>query len=133
MSYYIDKKFKARITDIAKIKDDWYIIEITSDTGEVYKISETIKTTSNCNLSYVLNIGDIVNAEIYYVDEDRQRYRIAISSSKIKHLLGFDGVSGFRFVELINDKWCDYLDKKCAYTPMELRRRFRENRTMAVT
>lgn len=127
--YYIDKKFKAKITDIAKIKDDWYIIEITADTGEVYKISETIK---NYSMSYTLNIGDIVNAEIY-VDEDHERYRIGISSSKIKQLLGFDGFSGFRFVELINDKWCDYLDKNCVYTPLELRRRFRDSRTMAIT
>lgn len=127
--YYIDKKFKARITDIAKIKDDWYIIEITADTGEVYKISETIK---NYSMSYTLNIGDIVNAEIY-VDEDHERYRIDISSSKIKQLLGFDGFSGLRFVELINDKWCDYLDKNCVYTPLELRRRFRDSRTMAIT
>ena len=127
--YYIDKKFKAKITDIAKIKDDWYIIEITSDTGEVYKISETIK---NYSMSYTLNIGDIVNAEIY-VDEDHERYRIGISSSKIKQLLGLDGFSGLRFVELINDKWCDYLDKNCVYTPLELRRRFRDSRTMAIT
>lgn len=128
--YYIDKKFKARITDIAKIKDDWYIIEITSDTGEIYKISETID--NNNNLSYIINIGDIVNAEIY-VDEDHERYRIGISSSKIKQLLGFDGFSGLRFVELINDKWCDYLDKNCVYTPLELRRRFRDSRTMSIT
>ena len=127
--YYIDKKFKAKITDIAKIKYDWYIIEITSDTGEVYKISETIK---NYSMSYTLNIGDIVNAEIY-VDEDHERYRSGISSSKIKQLLGFDGFSGLRFVELINDKWCDYLDKNCVYTPLELRRRFRDSRTMAIT
>ena len=127
--YYIDKKFKARITDIAKIKDDWYIIEITADTGEVYKISETIK---NYSMSYTLNIGDIVNAEIY-VDEYDERFRFGISSSKIKQLLGFDGFSGLRFVELINDKWCDYLDKNCVYTPLELRRRFRDSRTMAIT
>ena len=127
--YYIDKKFKAKITDIAKIKDDWYIIEITADTGEIYKISETIK---NYSMSYTLNIGDIVNAEIY-VDEDHERYRIGISSSKIKQLLGFDVFSGLRFVELINDKWCDYLDKNCVYTPLELRRRFRDSRTMAIT
>lgn len=128
--YHIDKKFKAKITDIAKIKDDWYIIEITSETGEIYKISETIY--DNKDLSCVSDIGDIVNAEIS-VDEDYERCRIGISSNKIKKLLGFDGFSGFRFVELINNKWCDYLHKDRVYTPMELRRRFREHRTMAIT
>ena len=97
--------------------------------SNLINLSETIK---NYSMSYTLNIGDIVNAEIY-VDEDHERYRIGISSSKIKQLLGFDGFSGLRFVELINDKWCDYLDKNCVYTPLELRRRFRDSRTMAIT
>lgn len=121
--YYTDKKFKAKITDIAKIKDDWYIIEITSETGEIYKISETIY--NNKDLSRISKIGDIVDAEIS-IEEDYHRCRIDISSNKIKRLLGFDGFSGFSFVELINNQWCDYLNKDRVYSPMELRRKFRD-------
>lgn len=121
--YYIDKKFKAKITDIAKIKDDWYIIEITADTGEIYKISETIRWGKS--LSSISNIGDIVDAEIAKL-EDYDICSIDIFSNKIKRLLDFDGLGGFPFVELINDKWCDYIRKEHTYTPSELHKKFRE-------
>ena len=124
--YYTDKEFKAKITDIAKIKDDWYIIEITSETGEIYKISETIRW--NKNLSSISKIGDIVDAKIQKL-EDYNICSIDIFSNKIKILLDLDGLWGVPFVELINNKWCDYLCKDHAYTPSELHKKFREKYT----
>ena len=105
MAYYVDKEFKATITDIKNIttydNKEYTIIEVASnEDSSKYKIAIARALIPN-----TLDIGDTIDAEIDVNSKDNGGSNIEIYHAKIEWLCTNDFVK-----QNENGEWVSYCD-----------------------